>query len=90
MENTQYKLLRNLLRRAKRAYETASECQKDLFDCLRDLKIDVNSPVLPDDHSNMVEHSLGEAITTYLLYGEIGEEALMNMLKKISEEKETF
>lgn len=82
MENTQYKLLRNLLRRAKRAYEAASECQSDLFDCLRDLKIDPDTPVVIVDSANMIDDTLSEAIITYLLYDEIGEENLMQIINQ--------
>lgn len=82
MDTAQSNMIKNMLRRTKRAFEQANTCQLELFDLLNDIGISPDAKVTADENTNMVENTLSEAITTYLQYGEIGEETIMQMLDR--------
>ena len=57
--------IKNMIQKAKRAYEKAQEAERVVFQALEAMRIDLDAPTEAENADN-----LGEAVTCYLCYGE--------------------
>lgn len=74
--------IRGLLRRSKKAYDKAAALQRELYDLLYEYRIDLDVPAALAENAD----DLNDAISTYLLYNEVGEKNLMTMLAEALKE----